>query len=42
VTVCERTGRTKLAGADTLRHPVLPDFAMPINFLFEEPKPKKR
>ncbi|HYK52463.1 MAG TPA: Uma2 family endonuclease [Candidatus Eremiobacteraceae bacterium] len=42
VTACERTSRAAFGGTSILRHPALPQFAMPVNFLFEEPKPKTR
>lgn len=42
VAACEPSDRTTLRGTEVLRHPALPGFAMPINILFEEAKPKKR
>lgn len=40
VTSCDTSGRSTTHSPDVLRHAALPGFAMPINVLFDEPKPK--
>lgn len=42
VTSCDLNGRSVTRDSATLVHQALPGFAMPINVLFEEPKPKNR
>lgn len=42
LTVRENAGVRRYVETDTLRHPALPDFAMPVAALFMEPKPRHR
>ena len=41
VTSCDTAGRSITRSPDALRHRSMPGFAMPIDVLFEEPKPKR-
>jgi len=40
IAACETGGRTTFNAGEELSHATLPGFAMPVNFLFEEPKPR--
>ena len=41
VTACDDRGRSTIASPDVLEHRALPAFSMPLNFLFDEPRPKR-